>query len=184
MNRRLFIGGSLGLCAGALMLPGGVYGAANPSNLIEMKLNSGTVTIRLFPDLAPEHVKRFTSLVQAGFYDGMPFNRVIEGFMAQTGDPLRRTRLDYGRLPRLAAEFNHMPFERGTLGMARSAHPHSASHQFFITSHRARFLDQKYTAFGKVTSGMELIDRLRAGCPEIGLVSHPDVIKTMRMGAA
>lgn len=181
MNRRKFIGGSLGLCAGALILPGMINRANNRHDLIEMKLHSGTVTISLFPELAPGHVDRIKTLVQARFYDGMPFARVIEGFMAQTGDPVKETGLDYLRLPKLAAEFNSLPFERGTLGMARSRHPHSASHQFFITSARSRFMDQNYTAFGKVTRGMELIDGLRRGCSELGTVVNPDVIKSMRL---
>ena len=181
MNRRKFIGGSLGLCAGALILPGIVNRANYQNDTLEMKLNGGTVTISLFPELAPNHVERIKALVQAKFYDGMPFARVIEGFMAQTGTPLKEVGMDYLRLPKLAAEFNSLPFERGTLGMARSRHPHSASHQFFITSARSRFMDQNYTAFGKVTRGMELIDQLRCGCSEIGTVVNPDIITSMRL---
>ncbi|MBU9852697.1 peptidylprolyl isomerase [Rahnella aceris] len=181
MNRRLFIGGSLGLCAAVAMLPAAFKGVMAQRDIIEMQLESGTVSIRLFPDLAPGHVERIKSLVQAKFYDGMPFNRVIEGFMAQTGDPIKDTGLDYTKLPTLAAEFNRLPFERGTVGMARSRHPHSARHQFFITSARAGFLDQNYTAFGKVTSGIELIDQLRRGAADIGTVINPDVIKSMRL---
>ncbi|MGC6387466.1 peptidylprolyl isomerase [Ewingella sp. S1.OA.A_B6] len=181
MNRRLFIGGSLGLYAGTVMLPAALKGLMNQSDLIEMELESGSVTIRLFPDLAPGHVERIKSLVQAKFYDGMPFSRVIEGFMAQTGDPVKETGLDYRRLPTLAAEFNSLPFERGTVGMARSRHPHSASHQFFIISARAGYLDQNYTAFGKVTHGIDLIDQLRQRAPETGSVVNPDVIKSMRL---
>ncbi|ANS43782.1 peptidylprolyl isomerase [Serratia inhibens] len=181
MNRRLFIGGSLGLCAGAAMLPAVFKGLMSQGDLLEMELASGTVTISLFPDLAPGHVERIKSLVQVKFYDGMPFSRVIGGFMAQTGDPIKETRLDYRRLPALAAEFNSLPFERGTLGMARSRHPHSASHQFFITSARAGYLDQNYTAFGKVTRGIELIDQLRQGAPDTGSVVNPDVIKSIRL---
>ncbi|RRZ88993.1 peptidylprolyl isomerase [Erwinia sp. 198] len=181
MNRRKFIGGSLGLCASTLILPAMINLANNRNELIEMKLHSGTVTLRLFPELAPNHVDRIKTLVRARFYDDMPFARVIEGFMAQTGDPVRETGLDYLRLPRLAAEVNSLPFERGTLGMARSRYPHSASHQFFITYARSHFMDQNYTAFGKVTSGMELLDRLRRGCAELGTVANPDVIKSMRL---
>lgn len=181
MNRRLFIGGSLGLCAGAVILPAALKGVMAQRDVIEMQLANGTVSIRLFPDLAPGHVERIKSLVEARFYDGMPFSRVIEGFMAQTGDPIKDPGLDYRRLPALAAEFNRMPFERGTLGMARSRYPHSASHQFFITSARSGFLDQNYTAFGKVTSGIELIDQLRRGASDTGTVANPDVIKSMRL---
>ncbi|WP_147194759.1 peptidylprolyl isomerase [Pantoea sp. CCBC3-3-1] len=181
MNRRKFIGGGLGLCAGALILPGIFNRTNDQQDLIEMKLSSGTVIISLFPELAPNHVERIKALVQAKFYDGMPFARVIEGFMAQTGNPVKEVGLDYLRLPKLAAELNSLPFERGTLGMARSRHLHSASHQFFITSARSRFMDQRYTAFGKVTRGMELIDQLRRGNAEIGTVVNPDIIKSMRL---
>lgn len=104
--------------------------------------------------------------------------------MAQTGDPIKATGLDYMRLPALTAEFNRLPFERGTVGMARSRHPHSASHQFFITSARAGYLDQNYTAFGQVTHGIELIDQLRQGEAQIGTVVNPDVIKSMRLVSA
>lgn len=184
MNRRLFIGGSLGLCAGAVMLPAVFKGLMSQGDALEMKLERGTVTISLFSDLAPGHVGRIKSLVQAKFYDGMPFSRVIDGFMAQTGDPIKDTGLDYMRLPTLAAEFNRLPFERGTVGMARSRHPHSASHQFFITSARAGYLDQNYTAFGKVTRGIELIDKLRQGSQETGAVVNPDIIKSIRLSTA
>ncbi|CAM3664319.1 peptidylprolyl isomerase [Xenorhabdus thuongxuanensis] len=181
MNRRLFIGGCLGLCAGAAVLPTALSWLSIQGDIIEMELDSGTVTIQLFSDLAPNHVDRIKTLVQSKFYDGMPFSRVIDGFMAQTGDPVKSTRFDHITLPKLAAEFNHLPFERGTIGMARSRNPHSACHQFFITSTRANFLDNNYTAFGKVTRGMDLIEQLRRGDAEIGTVVNPDVIKRMRL---
>lgn len=181
MNRRLFIGGSLGICAAAVMVPGALKGLMNQGNYLKMELESGSVAIRLFPDLAPGHVERIKSLVQAKFYDGMPFSRVIEGFMAQTGDPIKDTGLNHMRLPALAAEFNSLPFERGTVGMARSRHPDSASHQFFITCAQARYLDQNFTAFGKVIRGIEFIDQLRLGESETGKVLEPDVIKSIRL---
>jgi Peptidyl-prolyl cis-trans isomerase (rotamase) - cyclophilin family len=135
----------------------------------------------LLPDLAPMHVNRIKTLVRAGFYNGMPISRVIEGFMAQTGDPVRETGVEYALLPRLNAEFHSLPFERGVVGMARSRSPHSACHQFFITSGRSRCLDQKYTAVGWVTSGMELIDQLPKGNPVTGKVAEPGIIKNMQI---
>lgn len=181
MNRRLFIGGCLGLCTSAVTLPSALKWSFDQGNLIEMKLRSGTVTIDLFPDLAPNHVERIKLLVHSKFYDDMPFSRVIEGFMAQTGIPRKNIGLDYMKLPKLNAEFNDLPFERGTIGMARSINPHSACHQFFITSVRSFFLDRNYTVVGKVKSGMELIDQLRRGNSDIGTVVNPDVIKNMRL---
>lgn len=184
MNRRLFIGGCLGLCASAVAAPAALRWLNVQGDTIEMELDRGTATIQLFSDLAPNHVARIKMLVQSKFYDGVPFSRVIDGFMAQTGDPVKNTRLDSLTLPKLAAEFNHMPFERGTVGMARSRNPHSACHQFFITSARTHFLDQNYTAFGKVTAGMDLIEQLSRGDAEMGTVVNPDVIKRMRLVTA
>ncbi|OCG27238.1 peptidylprolyl isomerase [Gilliamella sp. HK2] len=181
MNRRLFIGGCLGFCAGSLVVPSALKWLYSKGDVIEMKLNNGIVTMQLFPDFAPNHVARIKALVQSKFYDGMPFARVIDGFMAQTGEPLKNTSLDPSILTKLAAEINPIPFERGTLGMARSRNPHSASHQFFITLARTRFLDQNHTVFGKVINGMELVDQLRSGDAEFGMVSNPEVIKSMRL---
>ncbi|MFV9668247.1 peptidylprolyl isomerase [Pantoea sp. KXB25] len=184
MNRRTFIGGGLGLCAGAMMLPALSQTATQESDLLEMELGSGIVSIRLFSDRAPGHVRRIKVLAQARFYDGMPFARVIKDFMAQTGDPGNMSRIDPRQLPPLAAEFSTLPFERGTVGMARSRHPHSATHQFFITTNRARYLDQNYTVFGKVTAGMDLIDQLQGGTHETGKVLNPETIKRLRLASA
>ncbi|MGK3141673.1 peptidylprolyl isomerase [Pantoea sp. C2G6] len=181
MNRRMFIGGGLSLCAGAMMLPAISKEAMQESDLLEMELESGIVSIRLFSDLAPRHVERIKALVQARFYDGMPFARVMKDFMAQTGEPLNMTRINPRQLPTLAAEFSTLPFERGTVGMARSRHPHSAAHQFFITTGRARYLDQNYTVLGKVTGGMELVDQLHCGSHETGAVLNPELIKRLRL---
>ncbi|KVV48730.1 peptidylprolyl isomerase [Burkholderia ubonensis] len=180
MNRRSFIGGTLGLYAGAA-LPMSYDWAEKADDRIEMTLATGLVTIKLYPDLAPNHVNRIRSLVRAKFYDGVPFHRVVDGFMAQTGDPRKKSDVDFVSLPKLAAEFNSLAFERGTVGMARSRNPHSACHQFFITFSEAAFLDRRYTAVGKVTSGMELIDTLRRGAPDTGTVVNPDVIRSIRM---
>lgn len=179
----MFIGGGLGLCVGAMMLPAISQKVTQESDLLEMELESGIVSIRLFSDLAPNHVGRIKALVQAGFYDGMPFARVIKDFMAQTGEPLKMTRMDPRQFPPLAAEFSMLPFERGTVGMARSRHPHSATHQFFITTSRASYLDQNYTVFGKVTGGMDLIDQLHGGSQETGKVLNPETIKSLRLAS-
>lgn len=180
MNRRSFIGGYLGLCAGAA-LPVALDWSEHAGDHIEMTLGTGRVTIKLRSDMAPNHVNRIKSLVRAKFYDGVPFSRVVDGFMAQTGDPQAETGVDLISLPKLAAEFNSLPFERGTVGMARSRNPNSACHQFFITFSETAFLDQRYTALGKVTSGMELIDQLRRGASDIGTVVNPDIIRSIRL---
>ena len=136
--------------------------------------------IKLRPDLAPNHVKQIQTLVSQKFYDGIVFHRVIPGFMAQTGDPTG-TGTGGSKLPNVAAEFNPQPFQRGTLGMARSNDPDSANSQFFICLDQASFLNGKYTVFGEVTSGMEFIDKIKAGTQENnGKVDHPDKIITLR----
>lgn len=179
MNRRTFISGGLGLCAGSFFLPGMLRGVMNQSDVLKMELQSGTVTIQLFSDLAPRHVERIKALVQAGFYEGMPFARVMKDFMVQTGDPVKVSRAGHWRLPVLDAEFSSLPFERGTVGMARSKHPNSATHQFFITTSRAKYLDQKYTVFGKVADGMQFVEQLHYGEHETGAVANPEKIKRL-----
>jgi len=124
----------------------------------------GEVVIKLRPDIAPEHVKRITSLAGQGFYDGVLFHRVIPGFMAQTGDPTG-TGMGSSDLPDLKAEFNSEPHLRGTVSMARKGDPDSANCQFFICFDDSRFLDGQYTVFGEVESGMEHIDALPKGEP-------------------
>ena len=149
--------------------------------VLEMVLESGTVSILLRPDLAPNHVSRLIELAQSGFYDGIVFHRVIPGFMAQTGDPTG-TGMGGSELPDIEAEFNDRSFQRGTLGMARSANPDSANSQFFIVYDDASFLDGQYTLFGRVTKGMDLIDGLRKGTQENnGQVENPDHIVSMRL---
>lgn len=147
-------------------------------NTLLMQLKSGTVTIALRPDLAPQHVARIKQLTGQGFYDGIVFHRVIDGFMAQTGDPTGTGR-GGSELPDLPAEFTNTPFVRGTVGMARAANPNSANSQFFITFADARFLDGQYTVFGTVTSGMEHVDRITRGEPP----ANPDKIISMMIAA-
>ena len=150
----------------------------DPENTIYLDLKDGRVVIRLRPDLAPTHVAHIKKLTREGFYDGIVFHRVIEGFMAQTGDPTG-TGTGGSKYPDLKAEFNHMPFVRGTLGMARSSSPDSANSQFFICYADARFLDRQYTAWGEVVEGMEFVDKIKRGEP----VPNPDKIVKMQVAA-
>jgi peptidyl-prolyl cis-trans isomerase B (cyclophilin B) len=147
---------------------------ADTDNTIIMETTKGRVVITLRPDLAPGHVERITTLARQGFYDGVPFHRVIEGFMAQTGDPTG-TGAGGSDLPDLKAEFNAEPHVRGTCSMARTAAPNSANSQFFICFGDARFLDKQYTFWGKVTEGMDVIDQIKRGEP----VRDPDTIVSM-----
>lgn len=126
--------------------------------------SGGDVVIRLRPDLAPQHVARITELANSGFYDGVKFHRVIDGFMAQGGDP-SGTGMGGSDLPDLPAEFNAEPHVRGTCSMARTSNPNSANSQFFICFDDARFLDKQYTVWGQVVEGMEFVDGLPKGEP-------------------
>ena len=144
----------------------------------------GRVTIALRPDLAPNHVARIKELAREGAYDGVVFHRVIDGFMAQTGDPTG-TGMGGSKLPDIKAEFSQEPFKRGTVGMARSSDPDSANSQFFICFDDASFLNGQYTVFGEVTSGMEFVDKIKKGPKERnGEVAAPaDVIVRMVMAS-
>ncbi len=154
--------------------------AASEANTLVLETKDGPVTIELYPDVAPNHVERITSLANDGFYDGLKFHRVIEGFMAQTGDP-QGTGMGGSDLPDLAAEFSDKSFERGTLGMARSSSPNSANSQFFIMFAPAPHLDGDYTIVGKVTDGMDKIDAVKRGSvASNGTVEDPDTIVRMR----
>jgi cyclophilin family peptidyl-prolyl cis-trans isomerase len=151
---------------------------ADPENTIIMETTKGRVVIELRPDLAPGHVERIKTLARKGFYDGIAFHRVIEGFMAQTGCP-QGTGTGGSDLPDLKAEFNDEPHVRGTCSMARTNYPHSANSQFFICFDDARFLDKQYTVWGKVTEGMENVDKIKRGEP----VRDPDRIVSMKVAA-
>ena len=152
-----------------------------------LKLKDGEVLIELFDEIAPKHVERFKLLVKEKKYDGVVFHRVIEGFMAQTGDvqygnsnsekfDLRRAGTGGSKYPDLKAEFSSIPHEKGTLSMARSANPDSANSQFFICLASAPHLDRNYTVFGKVIEGMEFVDLIKKGEGSNGEVSEPDKI--------
>jgi cyclophilin family peptidyl-prolyl cis-trans isomerase len=151
---------------------------ADLENTIYMELPTGRVTIELRPDLAPGHVERIKELSREGFYDGVPFHRVIEGFMAQGGDPTG-TGTGGSPKPNLKAEFSRAPHKRGACSMARSSSPNSANSQFFICFADSNFLDGQYTVWGQVTEGMEHVDKLKRGEP----VREPDRIKSMRVAA-
>jgi peptidylprolyl isomerase len=144
---------------------------ANPGDTLTLETTKGPVVIEMRPDLAPLHVAHIKKLVGEGFYDGIVFHRVIEGFMAQTGCP-HGTGTGGSKYPNLKAEFNGEPHVRGVASMARAASPDSANSQFFICFDDARFLDRKYTVWGKVVSGMENVDKIKRGEP----VRDPDKI--------
>ena len=157
-----------------------------------LKLKDGEVKIELCKDVAPNHVERIKKLADDGNYDGVVFHRVIDGFMAQTGDvkfgntnnndfDLNRAGMGGSDLPNLKSEFNNLPHDRGTLSMARSADPNSANSQFFICFEPAPFLDRQYTVFGKVISGMEYVDKIKRGdSNNNGAVKDPDKIISFR----
>ena len=156
-------------------------------NIMILKLKTGDVKIELFSDVAPKHVERIKKLANDGLYDNVVFHRVIDGFMAQTGDvkfgnssskdfDLKRAGIGGSDLPDLHAEFNDLPHEKGTVSMARSSDPNSANSQFFICFQPAPFLDRNYTVFGKVIEGMEHVDKIKRGDGQSGAVSEPDKI--------
>ena len=152
----------------------------NPENTVVMQLKDGEVAIELRPDLAPKHVERIKTLTKEGFYDGIVFHRVIDGFMAQTGDPTG-TGAGGSELPDLPAEFSAEKHVRGAVSMARSSNPNSANSQFFIVFEDAPHLDGQYTYFGKVVAGMENVDKIKKGQGGNGEVSGPDKIVSMKL---
>jgi peptidylprolyl isomerase len=156
--------------------------ASDPENTLYLDLKDGRVVIEMRPDLAPKHVARIKALTRKGFYDGTVFHRVIDGFMAQGGDPTGTGTGGSG--VKLPAEFSTEPFVRGTVGMARAASPDSADSQFFICFAPASFLDGKYTVWGRVIEGMDKVDKIKKGDQaDNGLVTKPDKIIRMRVAA-
>jgi len=151
--------------------------APSPEDTLVIETSRGPVTVELRPDLAPNHVKRIKELARQGFYDGVVFHRVIEGFMAQTGDPTGSGMGGSGQ--KLRAEFNDEPHVRGTCSMARAQSPDSADSQFFICFDEATFLDGQYTVWGRVIDGMDNVDKITRGEPP----SKPDKIVSMRVAA-
>ncbi len=171
----------LALLLGGLTMNDGAE-AADPENTLLMDLKDGQVVIEMRPDLAPKHVARIKELARQGFYDGIVFHRVIGGFMAQGGDPTGTGTGGSGK--NLPAEFSDEPHVRGTLSMARASDPDSADSQFFIVFARSRFLDGKYTVWGKVVKGMDFVGKIKRGDKsQNGLVDDPDKIIRMRVAA-
>ena len=150
---------------------------AEPEDTLIIETTKGRVTVGMRPDLAPNHVARIKELARAGFYDGVPFHRVIEGFMAQTGDPTGTGTGGSGQ--KLRAEFNTEPHTRGAVSMARAQNPDSADSQFFICFDEATFLDRQYTVWGRVMEGMENVDKITRGEPP----RNPDKILSVRVAA-
>ena len=153
---------------------------------LQMDLKDGPVTIQLLPDVAPRHVERIKTLASRGFYDGTPFHRVIEGFMAQGGDPTGTgtggaREQGYADLPAEFSPPNRARFVRGTCGMARTMNPHSANSQFFIMFAPAPSLDRQYTIWGRVVAGMEAVDKIKRGTGAGGTVQNPDKLLRARV---
>lgn len=176
MFKRLFV--LVSMLIGLALATSSASYAEDLENTLYLDTSYGRVVIKLRPDLAPKHVERIKTLSRQGFYDGLKFHRVIDGFMAQTGDP-RGNGTGGSDLPDLREEFNARPFERGVVGMARSSSPHSANSQFFIMFANASWLNGQYTAWGEVTSGMEFIDQIKKGEPP----ANPDTIVKMQVAA-
>ena len=151
-----------------------------PTDTVVLKTRNGDVVIRLLPDIAPKHVKQIQTLVARHFYDGVVFHRVIPAFMAQTGDPTG-TGSGGSDLPNVPLEASATPFKRGSVGMARSQDPDSANSQFFICTADTPFLNGNYTVFGEVMSGMDVVDKIKAGTQaNNGAVKNPDKIVSLR----
>ena len=151
-------------------------------NILYIDLKSGRIVIEMLPKIAPKHVERIKVLARQKFYDGIVFHRVIDGFMAQTGDPTG-TGMGGSKLPDLKAEFSDEPHIRGALSMARAANPDSGNSQFFIVTKDSRFLDNQYTVWGRVIKGMELVDKLKKGAGRDGKVQDPDAMVKVRVAA-
>jgi peptidylprolyl isomerase len=175
---------ALALAIAALTATEAAAEDSDPQNTMILETKNGKIVIKLRPDLAPKHVAQIKALVARKFYDGIVFHRVIAGFMAQTGDP-KGTGEGGSDLPNIPAEFSKTPFKRGTLGMARTSDPNSANSQFFICLADASFLDGKYTVFGEVTSGMDVVDKIKKGDEaNNGAVVDPDKIVKLRLASA
>jgi cyclophilin family peptidyl-prolyl cis-trans isomerase len=165
----------------------------DPENTLVIELTTGEVVIEMLPDVAPLHVERIKTLAREGQYDGVAFHRVMEGFMAQTGDVQfgdmtdgydpRRTGTGGSAYPDIKAEFSSLPFDRGVAGMARSQSPNSANSQFFIMFEAAHSLNNQYTVWGRVISGMEFVDNIKRGVRGSGAVTDPDRMIRVRVAA-
>ena len=184
MRRRIMLAAPAAI-AGVALAGGKARAQADRQNTLYLDLKDGRVVIEMRPDLAPNHVERIKTLARQGFYDGTPFHRVIEGFMAQGGDPTG-SGMGGSEMPDLPAEFSNPAkarFQRGTCGMARTANPNSANSQFFIMFGPYPSLDGQYTIWGRVTSGMELVDKIKRGAGGNGMVQNPDKIVSLKVAA-
>ena len=176
MNRRHAVLGLALSAALAFAAP-----AQASENTVVLETKDGKITIELRPEIAPKHVKQLKTLIGQGFYDGLKFHRVIDGFMVQTGDP-KGNGTGGSSLPNIPAEFSSAPFKRGTVGMARSGSPNSANSQFFICLGDSEFLNNNYTVVGVVTSGMDVVDKIKKGSKsDNGAVQDPDKIVKMTL---
>ncbi|MEJ0015147.1 MAG: peptidylprolyl isomerase [Acetobacteraceae bacterium] len=185
LRRSLIAGAAIATLTGEIIMSdtADAQPKTDPENTLYMDLKSGRVVIQLFPDLAPKHVERYKQLAREGFYDNTPFHRVIEGFMAQGGDPTG-SGTGGSKLPDLPAEFtNKRHFLRGTVGAARTSNPNSANSQFFIMFAPSPHLDGQYTIWGQVIQGMELVDQIKRGSGSGGTVQNPDRIVHLRVAA-
>ena len=167
--------------AQAVKLPTGV----DPQNAIVIDTTKGRVVIKLRTDLAPKHAERLKQLAREGYYNNVPFHRVMDGFMAQTGDGKNFDGTRNSKYPNIAAEFTQTPFTRGVVGMARPSDPNSANSQFFICFADASFLNGKYTVIGEVVSGMDVVDKLKKAPPgsQSGSVTDPDKMVKVQVAA-
>jgi cyclophilin family peptidyl-prolyl cis-trans isomerase len=155
--------------------------ALNPENVLVITVSAGPIYVELLPEVAPQHVERIKTLASEGFYDGVVFHRVIDGFMAQTGDPTG-TGTGGSNYPDLPAEFSQIPYERGVVGMARTNNPNSANSQFFIMFGPAPSLNGQYTVFGRVVDGMGAVDAIKKGdARRNGMVAEPDAMLSVRL---
>lgn len=164
------------LTLGVFLMVSNANAEVDQDNLLTLETNKGTVVIEMRPDLAPKHVARIKELASSGFYDGIVFHRVIEGFMAQTGDPTGTGTGGSGQ--NIDAEFSNAPFDRGVVGMARAANPNSADSQFFIMFDEGHFLNGQYTVWGQVIEGMDAVDGINRGEPP----ANPDKIEKAYLG--
>ncbi len=184
MHRRIMItaSGILASLAATGLGPALAQEAADPENTLYLDLKQGRVVIQLFPDIAPKTVAQIKTLARQGFYDNTPFHRVIEGFMAQGGDPTG-TGTGGSKLPDVPLEASQRHFVRGVCGMARASDPNSGNSQFFIMFAPAPSLDGNYTIWGRVVRGMEFVDQIKRGAPGSGIVNGPDRIIHLRVAA-
>src|SRR6516225_12317675 len=158
--------------------------ADDPENTLVLETTPGTIVIKLRTDVAPKHAERLKMLAREGFYDNVPFHRVIDGFMAQTGDGQHGNGTGGSKHPDLKAEFSNVPYTRGVVGMARTSDPNSANSQFFIMFADGSFLNGKYTVVGQVVSGMNVVDKIKKGSEaQNGAVANPDKITHMQVAA-